>query len=137
MAVARLAPYNFGGLGSTSFDTSGGLAGGTIGGGLSTCQTKNEWLATARGRLGYAFDRVLPYVTGGAAFGDLKVGVPALTIDTANTGWPVGGGVKYAPNRTAKIECLYVNLGNVDCDLACANVVPTRVDFTTKVVAEA
>ena len=109
--------YNFGGLGSASFNTSGGLAGGTIGfnyqtgalvwgvegdgdwsgisgsstclGGLSTCQTKNDWLATARGRLGYAFDRVLPYVTGGAAFGDIKAGVPALTIDTANTGWTV------------------------------------------------
>jgi outer membrane immunogenic protein len=116
--------YDFGGLGSTSFHTSEGLAGGTIGfnsqtgalvwawkataiwsgirgsstclGGLSTCQAKNEWLATARGRLGYAFDRVLPCVTAGAAFGDIKVGVPALTIDTANTGWTVGGGVEYA-----------------------------------------
>ena len=156
--------YNFGGLGSASFNTSGGLAGGTIGfnyqtgalvwgvegdgdwsgisgsstclGGLSTCQTKNDWLATARGRLGYAFDRVLPYVTGGAAFGDIKAGVPALTIDTANTGWTVGGGVEYAflPNWTAKIEYLYVNLGNVDCGLACANIVPTKVDFTTNVV---
>jgi len=75
-------------------------------------------------------------VTGGAAFGDIKAGVPALTIDTATTGWTVGGGVEYAflPNWTAKIEYLYVNLGNVDCGLACANIVPTKVDFATNVV---
>ena len=40
--------------------------------GAFTCQTKNSWLATARGRLGYAFDRWLPYLTGGAAFGNVK-----------------------------------------------------------------
>ena len=75
-------------------------------------------------------------MTGGAAFGDIKAGVPALTIDTATTGWTVGGGVEYAflPNWTAKIEYLYVNLGNVDCGLACANIVPTKVDFATNVV---
>jgi outer membrane immunogenic protein len=156
--------YNFAGLTSTGFDTSGGLVGGTIGfnyqmgpvvwgvegdgdwsgvsgsavclGGLFTCQTKNDWLATARGRLGYAFDRVLPYVTGGAAFGDIKAGVPALTVDTTNTGWTVGGGVEYAflSNWSAKIEYLYIDLGNVGCGPACNGIVPTKVDFTTNVV---
>jgi outer membrane immunogenic protein len=156
--------YNFAGLASTGFDTSGGLIGGTIGfnyqmgsvvfgvegdgdwssisgnslclGGLFTCQTKNDWLATVRGRVGYAFDRVLPYVTGGAAFGDIKVGVPAQTIDTTNTGWTLGGGIEYAfmPNWSAKFEYLYVDLGNVGCGLACAGIVPTKVDFTTNVV---
>src|SRR6185295_19010476 len=33
--------------------------------GVITCETKNTWLATFRGRLGYAFDRWLPYFTGG------------------------------------------------------------------------
>src|SRR6266478_1164896 len=27
------------------------------------CQTQNDWLGTVRGRLGYAWDRVMPYVT--------------------------------------------------------------------------
>ncbi len=36
------------------------------------CQTKNNWLGTARGRVGYAWDRVMPYVTGGLAVGDVK-----------------------------------------------------------------
>ena len=31
------------------------------------CETRNNWLATVRGRLGYAFDRFLPYITGGLA----------------------------------------------------------------------
>ncbi len=36
-----------------------------------TCETANRWFGTARGRLGYAFDRFMPYVTGGAAFGEV------------------------------------------------------------------
>ena len=31
-----------------------------------------HWLGTVRVRIGYAFDRFLPYVTGGLAFGDVK-----------------------------------------------------------------
>ena len=153
--------YNFGGLGSTSFNTSGGLAGGTIGfnyqtgalvwgvegdgdwsgisgsstclGGLSTCQTKNDWLATARGRLGYAFDRVLPYVTGGAAFGDIKAGVPALTIDTANTGWTAGGGIEwaFAGPWSVKVEYDYIRLSSNSFTVpATSPVLPNDV-FTT------
>ena len=36
------------------------------------CQTKNNWLGTVRGRVGYAWDRVMPYVTGGLAVGDIE-----------------------------------------------------------------
>ena len=36
------------------------------------CETRNNWLGTTRGRVGYAFGRLMPYVTGGAAFGDVK-----------------------------------------------------------------
>jgi hypothetical protein len=34
-------------------------------------ETKDKWLATLRGRLGFAADRVLFYATGGGAFGDV------------------------------------------------------------------
>src|SRR5882762_6191261 len=37
-----------------------------------TCQTKNNWFGTVRGRVGYAWDRFMPYVTAGAAFGDIE-----------------------------------------------------------------
>ena len=40
--------------------------------GALNCETKNNWLGTVRGRVGYAFDRFLPYFTGGVAFGDIE-----------------------------------------------------------------
>ncbi len=87
-----------------------------------SCSTSNTWLATFRGRLGYAFDRWLPYITAGGAYGNVKaeVSVPAfgLAASTAKSqlGWAFGAGREYAflGNWTAKIEYLYVDLGNFD-----------------------
>ncbi len=123
-----------------SFNISGGLVGGTLGynyqvnqivfgiegdvdaswiagsaacGGFS-CKTSNSWLGTVRGRLGYAFDRFMPYVTGGAAFGDIKTTVTGFGSgrDT-NVGWTAGGGLEYAVTGpwSIKLEYLYVDLG--------------------------
>jgi outer membrane immunogenic protein len=99
------------------------------------CETKNTWLGTARGRLGYAFDRVMPYITGGAAFGEVKAtqfGVGGVS-DT-NVGWTVGAGVEAAivANWTAKLEYLYVDLGDVSC-AACLPAA-SNVDFRSHVV---
>jgi outer membrane immunogenic protein len=82
------------------------------------CETKNSWLGTARGRLGYAFDRVMPYVTGGAAFGDVRATQAGIGSTTeTNVGWTVGAGIEAAviANWTAKLEYLYVDLGDVSC----------------------
>jgi outer membrane immunogenic protein len=103
--------------------------------GAFSCETKNNWLGTARGRLGWAFDRVMPYITGGAAFGDVKAtqfGIGS-TSDT-NVGWTVGAGIEAAviANWTAKIEYLYVDLGDVSCS-ACLPVA-SNVDFRTHIV---
>ena len=73
------------------------------------CETKNDWLATARGFIGYAFGCWLPFLTGGAAFGDIKmtpVGFPSES--KTNIGWTVGGGLEYAfPGAwSAKVEYL-------------------------------
>jgi outer membrane immunogenic protein len=90
--------------------------------GILTCETSTSWLATFRGRLGYAFDRWLPYVTAGGAYGNVKatatdalLGVVA-TGSKSQFGWTVGAGLEYAflGNWTAKIEYLYVDLGNFD-----------------------
>jgi outer membrane immunogenic protein len=85
---------------------------------LGNCETKNNWLGTTRLRLGYAFDRLMPYVTGGAAYGDVKANVPGLgSASDTQFGWTVGGGVEYAftPNWTVKAEYLYVDLGKLNC----------------------
>ncbi|MGA2565990.1 MAG: outer membrane protein [Pseudolabrys sp.] len=128
-------------LSSGAFDTSGGLVGGTLGynyqmdnvvfgveGDIdwsdlhgsaacagTTCETRNNWLSTVRGRLGYSIDRFMPYVTGGAAFGDIKTSVAGVgDTQTTRAGWTVGGGLEaaIAGPWTAKAEYLYVNLGD-------------------------
>jgi outer membrane immunogenic protein len=72
----------------------------------------SQYFGTVRARAGYAFDRVLVYVTGGLAYGGLNDNW--WGGDNSNTGWTIGGGVEYAftNNWTAKIEGLYVNLDN-------------------------
>ena len=43
---------------------------------------KTEWFGTVRGRVGYAFDRFLPYLTGGFAYGSVKTTLaPGVTIN--------------------------------------------------------
>jgi outer membrane immunogenic protein len=103
--------------------------------GAFSCETKNNWLGTARGRLGYAFDRVMPYVTGGAAFGDVKATQAGIgSVSDTNVGWTVGAGIEAAviANWTAKLEYLYVDLGDVSCG-SCLPV-GTNVDFRTHIV---
>jgi outer membrane immunogenic protein len=84
---------------------------------------KLEWFGTVRGRVGIAFDRVFPYVTGGWAYGDRKLDgtltIPAgsaafSTTSTSTDGWTVGGGIEWAfwDHWTAKLEYLYLDLGN-------------------------
>jgi outer membrane immunogenic protein len=94
-------------------------------------------LATARGRLGIAADRWLPYVTGGLAVGDIKATVPGLNgIDKTNAGWTAGGGLEFAlsGNWTAKAEYLYVDLGHAGCSVDCGLPSGNNVGLTTNVV---
>jgi outer membrane immunogenic protein len=84
-----------------------------------TCETANRWLGTVRGRVGYAFDRFLPYITAGGAFGGVRASInpgPLMSATDTLMGWTVGGGIEYAflGNWTAKIEYLYVDLGHFD-----------------------
>lgn len=97
---------------------------GTAACGAFVCETKTTYLGTIRGRLGYAFDRFMPYVTGGGAYGDIKASStdPATTGGSASKfGWTVGGGLEYAflGNWSAKIEYLYVDLGTFNCGATC------------------
>ena len=84
-----------------------------------------DYFGTVRGRIGYAFDRVLFYGTGGFAYGagstDRSFG-GFRGNDDFRTGYAAGGGIEYAlPTDsflnffkssavTLKVEGLYVNL---------------------------
>ena len=144
----------------TDFKTSGGLVGGTIGynwqtgpavfglegdldwsnvkgstacGGFS-CETRNNWLGTFRGRIGYAFNRVMPYVTGGLAVGNVKASSALGSSDETRAGWTLGGGIEanIVGPWSAKIEYLYADLGKTDC-AACV-VGGTDVSFHANIV---
>ena len=70
--------------------------------GIATCETANSWLATFRGRIGYAFDRWLPYITAGGAYGNVKASatlpIAGLTASSSSNqlGWTAGAGLEYA-----------------------------------------
>lgn len=97
---------------------------------LAGCQLKAPWLDTNRLRFGWAFDGIvpggiLPYVTGGVAFGMLKAdiaGTPFGTQEQADLGWTAGAGVEFVITGAlrAKVEYLYVDLGDIHCGTACA-----------------
>jgi outer membrane immunogenic protein len=75
---------------------------------------------SVRGRLGYAFDRSLLYVTGGWAFARYDFGggpapAPICCGYSANlSGWILGGGWEYAFTNalSARIEYRYTNYGS-------------------------
>ena len=100
------------------------------------CETRNTWLATGRGRIGYAWDRFLPYITGGAAYGNIKATTPGGASETkSKLGYVLGGGVEYAflGAWSAKIEYNYVDLGTVTCSAATCGL-STDVKFKTHLV---
>jgi outer membrane immunogenic protein len=78
------------------------------------CETKNKWLSTIRGRIGYAADRVLFYATGGGAFGDVVVNTTANWQSANKAGWTAGAGIEgaFTDHWTARIEYLFVDLQN-------------------------
>jgi outer membrane immunogenic protein len=84
-----------------------------------------DYLATVRGRLGYAFGRTLVYGTGGVAF----AGFNDFLDD--ETGWVAGGGVetKIRPNVSVGVEALYYNFDD-------AHLAPplTNIDDSTEAV---
>lgn len=97
-----------------------------------TLDQRMTWLGTARARIGYSVGSSLFYLTGGAAYGDVKttlvdtnnfgvVVVQQITAKHTRGGYTVGGGLEspvnpfglLGPNWTAKTEYLFVDLGSV------------------------
>jgi outer membrane immunogenic protein len=121
----------------TDLRGSANPAGCLNGTGTTTCRTRNDFISTIRGRVGYAWDRWLPYATGGLAVGNIRATVPGFTgIDKTDAGWTVGGGVEYAlaPNWSVKAEYLYVDLGKDTCSTMCGLPMGNNVGLTTNIV---
>jgi outer membrane immunogenic protein len=88
------------------------------------CELKSRWVSTARLRFGYAFDRFLPYVTGGVSIGDITqdiVGQPFGVAESVSFNWTAGAGLEFVVSGplTAKLEYLYVNHTRTDCTAEC------------------
>lgn len=73
-----------------------------------------EWFGSARLRAGYAFDRLLPFVTGGVAIGRYS-GTENGALENSETmvGWTAGAGLEYAvtDNLIARVEYRYADYG--------------------------
>jgi high affinity Mn2+ porin len=98
--------------------------------------TTLEYAATARGRIGYAFGTILPYVTGGLAWGQTRVNINAGDGSLLSSqllphvGWTAGLGMEMAVggNWTARIEYDYIDLARRTYGLADAMLPDINVD---------
>jgi outer membrane immunogenic protein len=100
-----LAGYNYQ-TGNVVLGIEGDFEGWTVGkirytaitGDFLTAHSK--WGGSVRGRLGYAVDRVLLYISGGVAFVSTETSIPTTGIsiggDDTRVGWTVGAGLDYA-----------------------------------------
>jgi high affinity Mn2+ porin len=85
-----------------------------------------DYVGTLRGRVGYAFGTVMPYVTGGFAWGhsaiDIGNGTGKFISSPGQnqTGWTAGAGVEFAVsgNWSAKVEYDYIDLSRQSYDLS-------------------
>jgi outer membrane immunogenic protein len=116
------SPWVFGIEADAAWANFGNTFSATSGGVTVTLDTDADFIATIRGRLGYAMDRTLLYVTGGGAFVRNEISVTVAggglvlgaTDDQWHTGWTLGAGVEHAftPNWRVKLEYLYMDFGS-------------------------
>jgi outer membrane immunogenic protein len=121
------------GPGSTTTFGCGGLD--------QICQAKLESIETVRGRIGYAFGYVMPYVTGGLAVGTLHGQEGDVAVNGAYgsgnstvVGWTAGAGFEAVilPRWTLKLEGLYTDFGKhtIFDDTIGGVTVPESIKFT-------
>jgi outer membrane immunogenic protein len=100
-----------------------------------------DFFGTLRARMGFAFDRIFFYGTGGLAWAntdyELKGDVPGtelFRIEDSSTqiGWTVGAGAEYAVHDsvTLGLEYLYVDLGS---ETLKSPVAGTKLDVSTNI----
>ncbi len=122
----------------------------------STLAESLDWFGTVRGRIGVLADpKVLLYATGGLAYGEVSAsntvggfnitgpqGVNGSTItpfaagnsnSSLRVGWTLGAGVEgvISGNWTAKLEYLYIDLGNVSGSFVTPLIAPSGAFATS------
>ena len=93
-------------------------------------------IGTIRGRIGYAFGTLLPYVTGGVALASTRVdindpdGNPIGQMARTHAGWVAGAGVEVAMGGpwSGKVEYDYIDLAARNYGLADAGLPDVRLD---------
>ncbi len=95
-----------------------------------------DYVATARGRVGYATGPWLAYATGGLAWaGERFLKSPAIGSDekilNTRLGWAAGAGVEYAfaPHWSARLEYLYSRFETADIRFPSATQYTSTLDF--------
>lgn len=103
---------------------------------FTTLSRDVDWLASARARLGFAWDRVLVYATGGIAWGKFDyfgytesvppAAVWTTSIDSVKTGCVLGGGLEWAftKNWLLRVEYLFYRFPGVDQIITASPVFP-------------
>jgi outer membrane immunogenic protein len=74
----------------------------------------NRWFGTLRGRVGYAFNNILVYGTGGIAAGDGHAEMGVASESKTHFGWTAGVGMEVGltPNLSARVEYLFIDLAD-------------------------
>ncbi len=106
-----------------------------------TVTSRQNYDANLRARLGYSFDRFLPYIAGGVAFGNSKTnisftnGATFATNDSSRVGYTIGGGLEYAitNNILARVEYRYTDFGRESFGNTAANA-QARSDYKSHAV---
>jgi len=88
------------------------------GGNILNATAETPWFGTVRGRVGYAMNQWLFYVTGGGAYGEstLKGRLNGVAFNRSKDywTWTVGGGVEAALNQNWSVKAEYLYLGTPD-----------------------
>jgi outer membrane immunogenic protein len=135
--------YQFGNLVlgvESDFDATDIHGASTAGPDDYTNTTRYNWIASVRGRGGWAINNFYLYATGGAAFADVRhssldfsTGAPEAS--TTKTGSVVGGGLEYAIGNHWSIrgEYLYYDIGSNRLQINLVPIRPVYFQFTDHV----
>lgn len=151
------ADFSFSGIRDTAngaftnfavFDTDTGSTNGLV-----TLETRLNWFGTVRGRMGVVFGPVMPFITGGLAYGELKNVLTSSATQTLNGasaggynlsttitdtqfGYAVGGGLDWllANNWLFRVEYLYFDFGGKNYVPGLPGVSFVNTDFELQII---